>query len=217
MLIATQSKSILGTQRYFETVLSQGDYYTGAEINGSWYGKAAKHLGLEVGSEVGKDQFKAMLAGKHPLTGKKLVQRLRKNRRPGTDLTFSVPKSVSLAWAVNSDERILDALREAVHETIKADIEPLVCRRVRDGAHAGTKQRKQTGNLLYADFLHKTSRPVDGKVDPHLHIHAFVFNHTTDNNRHFAAELEEVIRQLPSLQAKFESRLARKMEQQKAG
>ena len=58
------------------------------------------------------------------------------------------------------------------------DIEPLVCRRVRSGKHAASKQRTLTGNLVYADFLHKTSRPVDGAVDPHLHIHAFVINTT---------------------------------------
>ncbi|MEM8735204.1 MAG: MobF family relaxase, partial [Planctomycetota bacterium] len=155
--------------------------------------------------------FAALLLGKHPETGEKLTQRSRKDRRPGTDLTFSVPKSVSLAWAINQDERIVEALRETVRECMKRDVEPLVQRRVRQGEHAWTKQRTKTGKLLYADFCHKTSRPVDGRPDPHLHVHAFVINWTEQNGKHYAAELEEIVRQRPSLQAKFEARLARRL------
>lgn len=214
MLIATQAKSIEGTEKYFDTVLTQGDYYTGAEINGTWNGKAADLLGLGVGTDVTKAQFKALLAGKHPITGQKLAQRVRQDRRPGVDLTFSVPKSVSLVWAINQDEAILDALREAVKETMTKDVEPLICRRVRQGKKADSMDRVKTGNLVYADFLHKTSRPVDGQVDPHLHIHAFVMNYTSDGGKHYAAELEEIFRERPSLQAKFEARLARRLKQQ---
>lgn len=209
MLIATQATSIEGTAKYFDTVLTQGDYYTGAEINGTWQGKGAELLGLGVGSDVTAKQFKALLAGVHPLSGKPLAQRIRQDRRPGVDLTYSVPKSLSLVWAINKDEKLLEAIREAVHESIAKDVEPLMCRRVRDGQHATSKHRKVTGNLIYADFFHKTSRPVEGQVDPHLHIHAFVMNHTTDGEKHYAAEMEEIIRQRPSLQAKFEARLAR--------
>jgi conjugative relaxase-like TrwC/TraI family protein len=212
MLNATQATSIAGAQQYFRTTLTQGDYYLGTEVNGSWRGKAASMLGLEAGSPVTPDQFKALLEGRHPMTGKRLVQRLRQDRRPGVDLTFSVPKSVSLAWAINGDERLLEALREAVYETMTRDVEPLVCRRVRAGAKAASTDRKLTGNLVYADFLHKTSRPVDGVVDPHLHIHAFVQNLTFDGSRCYAAELEEVMRQMPALQAKFDARLARRLK-----
>lgn len=211
MLIATQAKSIAGTEKYFDRVLTQGDYYLGQEVNGAWRGEGAGLLGLEEGASVKREEFHHLLAGLHPVTGEQLVQRLRKDRRPGVDFTYSVPKSVSIAWAVKKDERILAALREAVHETMARDVEPLVCRRVRDGGKAATKDRKRTGKLIYADFLHKTSRPVDGKTDPHLHIHAFCLNWTYDEGRHYAAELEEVIRSRPYLQAAFEARLAGKL------
>jgi conjugative relaxase-like TrwC/TraI family protein len=212
MLIATQSQSIEGAAKYFDTVLSVGDYYTGVEVAATWRGKAAEVLGLDAGARVTREAFKALLSGRHPVTCTKLTQRVRKDRRPGVDLTFSVPKSVSLAWAINGDERLLDALREAVLETMAKDVEPLVARRVRKGEYAATKQRKRTGNLVYADFLHKTSRPVDGKVDPHLHVHAFVLNYTSDEGEHYAAELEEIFRQRASLQAKFDARLARRLQ-----
>lgn len=214
MLNATLATSLAGAQRYY-TTLSQGDYYLlGREVVAMWRGQAAAMLGFAPGTRVTKAAFEAALAGSHPITGDKLVQRLRKDRRPGTDLTFSCPKSVSLAWAINGDERIIAALQAAVHETMALDVEPLVCRRVRAGKQVASTDRKRTGNLLYADFLHLTSRPVDGLVDCHLHVHAFVPNVTFDNGVCYAAELEEVMRQLPALQAKFEARLARRLEQE---
>jgi conjugative relaxase-like TrwC/TraI family protein len=211
MLIATQGKSVAGTQKYFEQVLTRGDYYLGQEVAGQWHGKGADILGLGQGSNVTKEQFNHLLEGKHPETGKNLTQRIRKDRRPGNDLTFSVPKSVSLAWAINKDEEILRVLQESVRETMKRDVEPLMQRRVRTGKHAQTKQKTHTGKLIYADFLHKTSRPVKGSADPHLHVHAFVINWTQQNGKNYAGEFEEIFRQRPSLQAKFEARLARKL------
>lgn len=213
MLNATQAISIEGTQKYFETVLTQGDYYIGQECTGTWNGKGAEILGLGIGSPVTKEEFKALLTGYHPKTGAKLVQKLRSDRRPGTDLTFSVPKSVSLLWAINQEERILEALRSAVQETMSRDVEPLMCRRVRAGGKANSKDRTRTGNLIYADFLHKTSRAVDGKVDPHLHIHAFVMNCTAEGSRYYAAEMEEIVRSRPYLQASFEARLAKRLKE----
>ncbi len=216
---ATQSKSIEGASRYFDDSLTKGDhgeyYVNGIEVAGQWHGKGAEILGVGVESEVTPEQFKRLLSGLHPTTGKKLVQRVRKDRRPGLDLTFSVPKSVSLAWAVNGDKEIQRVLNEAVHETMQNDVEPLMCRRVRNGKHVHTQQRKRTGNIIYADFMHTTSRSVDGQAaDPHLHIHCFVMNQTTDNGVHYAAEPEEIFRQRACLQAKFEARLARKLSQE---
>ncbi|QDT07450.1 Multifunctional conjugation protein TraI [Rubripirellula lacrimiformis] len=212
MLIATQGKSVSSTVQYFDQVLTQGDYYLGQEVNGQWHGKGADALGLGRGTDVTKQQFSDLLQGKHPIDGTALAQRNRSDRRPGMDLTFSVPKSVSLAWAINEDERVVDALRAAVHETMTRDVEPLMQRRVRGGKHANSEQKTTTGKLIYADFLHKTSRPVKGEADPHLHIHAFVINWTQDKGRHYAGQMEEIVRQRPSLQAKFESRLARKLQ-----
>ena len=93
MLIATQSRNVASTSQYFDQVLTQGDYYLGQEINGRWQGKGADLLGVGHGSTVTKEQFDALLQGKHPTTGEGLIQRNRKDRRPGMDLTFSVPVS----------------------------------------------------------------------------------------------------------------------------
>ena len=49
MLIATQATSVAGTQKYFEQVLTRGDYYLGQEVSGQWHGKGADILGLGKG------------------------------------------------------------------------------------------------------------------------------------------------------------------------
>jgi len=51
------------------------------------------------------------------------------------------------------------------------------------------------GNALWACFVHRTTRPVSGKVDPHWHCHALLMNATYDavENRWKAAQLGEVI------------------------
>lgn len=213
MLLVTQATSGVSTKTYFEKALTQGDYYLGQEVSGRWRGAGAELLSLGYGVIVEREHFAKLLMGQHPITGARLTQRLRKDRRPGMDLTFSVPKSVSLAWAINADERLLDALQEAVHETMARDVEPLMARRVRTGKFAATRQQRVTGKLVYADFLHKTSRPVGGRPDPQLHVHAFVMNWTSDEGKHYAGEFEEIKRQAPSLQAKFHARLARKLEE----
>lgn len=212
MLTLTQSTSAAGTARYFET-LSAGDYYLGERVVAKWSGDAADLLGLGKGTELTKAQFIDLLAGKNPVDGQPLTQRARKNRRPGMDMTFSVPKSVSLAFAINEDEAVLTAFRNAVNTTMAEDVEPLMHRRVRDGQYSRTKQRTQTGNMLWAGFEHKTARPVDGLVDPQLHTHCFVFNVTEHNGEFYAAELEEIVRRKARLEAGFKARLAKNLEQ----
>jgi len=212
---ATQSKNVAGAARYFDESLKQTEgYYATAEVAGGWHGSLTRQLGLESGAPLTSQQFKRLLAGLHPLTGKKLAQRMRKDRRPGFDLTFSVPKSVSLVHALNNDPEIERVFRDAVHETMEKDVEPLMARRVRTGKYAGTQQRKKTGKMIYADFVHQTARPADGKTaEPHLHMHCFVMNATEENGVYYAAEPEEIFRQRASrLQASFEARLAKKLQ-----
>ena len=84
-----------------------------------------------------------------------------------------MPKSVSLLYAMTRDERILDAFRDSVDATMQ-DIEAEMATRVRKG---GKNEERKTGNMVWGEFIHFTSRPVDGVPDPHLHAHCFVFKH----------------------------------------
>lgn len=111
-----------------------------------------------------------------PRTGGPLTLRTKDDRTVGYDFTWSAPKSVSLFYALTEDEAVLEAFRDAVQETMR-DIEAEMKVRVRK---KGRNEERITGNLAYAEFLHFTSRPVDGVPDPQLHAHCFVFNATYD-------------------------------------
>ena len=86
----------------------------------AWAGKGAAELGLH--GEVATDVFRTVLEGKVPDgSGRQLGRRGNEGEilhRPGRDLTFSAPKSVSIAALVGGDKRIVDAHDRAVKATL---------------------------------------------------------------------------------------------------
>ena len=115
MLRITQQDSAKGAKRYY----ASADYYS-EEIVGLWGGEGARLLGLE--GVVDKESFERLCDNLDPASGRKLTVRTRADRTVGYDFTFSVPKSVSLLYAMTGDQEILDAFRSAVDETMR-DIE----------------------------------------------------------------------------------------------
>src|SRR5580658_5624103 len=171
MLRISQQDSAQGAKRYY----ASADYYSeGQEIVGSWGGEGTRLLGLQ--GVVDKDSFDRLCDNLDPKTGRQLTARTRTERTVGYDFTFSVPKSVSPLYTLTGDREILDAFRSAVDETMK-DLEAEMKTRVRKG---GKDTDRTTGNMVWAEFIHTTSRPVDGIPDPQLHSHCFVFNTTWD-------------------------------------
>lgn len=73
---------------------------------------------------------------------------------------------------------------------------------------------RTTGNMVWAEFIHTTSRPVDGMPDPQLHAHVFAFNTTWDESekRWKAGQFRELKRDAPYFQAAFRVRLANKLQ-----
>src|SRR5947207_1518636 len=127
MIRITQQDSAKDAKRYYSTA----DYLSeGQEIVGSWGGRAAQLLGL--GGVVDRDSFDRLCDNFDPRDGKQLTARTRSDRTVGYDFTFSVPKSVSLLYALSGDRQIMDAFREAVDETMR-DIEDEMQTRVRKG------------------------------------------------------------------------------------
>src|SRR5207247_4373940 len=125
MIRITQQDSAGAAKRYYATA----DYYSeGQELVGSWGGKGASRLGLE--GTVDKFSFERLCDNLDPRTGKPLTVQTRTERRVGYDFTFSVPKSVSLLYAMSGDQDILDAFRASVAETM-LDIEADMKTRVR--------------------------------------------------------------------------------------
>lgn len=191
---------------YFKDALSQSDYYVNdQELQGRFKGKLAERLG--VAGPATKEVFYSFCENKHPRTDKPLTPRTKENRRIGYDVNFHCPKSVSILHALAKDDHILQAFEISVHDTM-LEIETDAKTRVRKG---GKFEDRDTGELLWAEFTHQTSRPVDGFApDPHLHAHCFVFNATHDavENRIKAGEFGTIKHDLPYYQARFHKRLA---------
>lgn len=294
MLRITPSVSSAAAKSYYRDALSRGDYYhssprskgllTEQEIVGAWGGRAAEKMGLR--GSVSREAFELLCDNLNPSTGERLTPRTKDDRRVGYDMTFSVPKSVSVMALVglgddnsnrgnvgnaprengnatgndihalpgngnaprnvdnaprppagnaasvagsasgneshtgasshrggadhrSGDHRIVAAFREAVRETL-VEMERAMKTRVRRG---GADTTRVTGNMAWAEFVHSTSRPVDGVPDPHLHTHAFVFNATFDprERRWKAGEFGDLKRDAPYYQAACDSRLAEKL------
>jgi Ti-type conjugative transfer relaxase TraA len=146
------------------------DYYTeSGRTSGRWLGSGTHALGLE--GEINEQTFDRLAAGVHPEGEAALVQRAGAHHRPGWDLTFSAPKSVSIVWGVAETaerEAIERAHTQSVERTLVfAESQQLfITRRGKDGIE------REAARPLIAAYLHGTSR----EADPQLHTHAFVMN-----------------------------------------
>src|ERR1700722_14860268 len=208
MLRINQQRSSIGAKSYFNDSLGRDDYYSRDahdEILGRWGGKGADRLGLS--GDVTRDAFHSLCDNQNPLTGQKLTCRTRENRSVAYDFTFNAPKSLSVLQALTKDERLLDAFRNSVRDTMQ-EMEVEVKTRVRKG---GVNEERVTGNLVYGEFVHLTSRPVGGVPDPHLHAHCVVFNATYDQveEKWKAAQFRDLVRDAPYYEAAFHARLSR--------
>ena len=148
------------------------NYYTEGQAiqNSEWTGAGAKELGLS--GAVKSEDFERLLNGKHPTREQEILGRRGAGKgapRAGIDLTFSAPKSVSLAALVGGDERIEIAHRQAVEAALKVVEERYSIARV---SVKGQRREEAFGNLVVAKFHHDTSRA----KDPQLHTHAVVLN-----------------------------------------
>jgi conjugative relaxase-like TrwC/TraI family protein len=245
-----------------EVATSAEDYYTGrGESEGRWVGSLSETLGLR--GSVDPDDFRAVLDGRHPETGERLVRsrtgferrsvraanqpslfdrdavdvprvaaRLKvsvgrvwqllwagqrataepseapkrylvgtkvarpdgrgemwevpraeveryeaahgsKKARPGYDLTLRPPKSVSILWALGTDEQ-----RHAIRQAHRESVDPVVDNMERHALYArpgtGDRGKVETDGLVAAAFDHRTSRA----GDPLLHTHVVTANLT---------------------------------------
>jgi conjugative relaxase-like TrwC/TraI family protein len=155
-----------------EVAESREMYYSGhGEAPGRWTGSASARLGLD--GMVEPEAFKAMFSGLDPATGEQLGRATsRTNGRPAFDLVFRPVKSVSILWALGSEDiqrAVKDAHDVAVREGLK-DLEQAVGTR----RGAGGAVRIQGQGLLAAAYDHRQSRA----GDPLLHTHVIVANRT---------------------------------------
>ena len=160
---------------------SHADYY-GAEATGVWFGEGAKDFNVS-GIFDAKDskEFKDLLDGRMPdgrVLGKKGKDN-EVNHRPGADLTFSSPKSISVEMHVLGDKESkqkLEGARDLALSRVLKHIESsgMVHTRKGDGGFI----REPIHKLTFALFNHTTNR----KLEPQDHTHCFLANATKCND-----------------------------------
>ena len=150
MISISNLKNAAQAASYYE----KDDYYVDKECPSQWWGKGAEKLGLE--GRVEREKFRDIMNGTLP-DGTEMPD-YRGDRRPGVDMTFSAPKSVSLMALVVGDDRIIEAHREAVSSALDWLENTSAQARVTQG---GVTSTEATGNLAVARFDHDTSRELD--------------------------------------------------------
>ncbi|WP_343317524.1 MobF family relaxase [Arthrobacter sp. TMP15] len=162
-------------------------YYTAtSNPPGQWLGAGLPGIGMTPYDTVTDATAKALFErGEHPSTGAALGrtpnqastvtgangQTVRRAAVAGFDLTFSVPKSVSVLWALGSDEykgKVMAAHRAALEATLAWLETSAIHTRAGHGgvAHVGVH------GAIAAAFDHWESR----SGDPQLHTHVVIAN-----------------------------------------
>lgn len=199
---------IRGNGSYYTTVGRDDYYLSGGEPPGVWLGSGAVALGL-VG-KVNETAYRNLIDGFSPDGATPLVRNAgRENRRPGWDMTFSVPKSVSEWFASVSGENpeFDKQFREAILRAIKKTIARLeeVAAFGREGL-GGTEHVRV--KLIVAGFEHRTSR----NYDPQIHWHCVVANAgITDEGETRAIVSKYLFRYKMAAGALFRAELAREL------
>lgn len=186
------------------------DYYSqGSDKTPSlWLGKAAERLGLS-GSVDRADHIQTLQA-LDPKTGEKLVSTSGENRRYGWDLTFSAPKSVSIAWAVGSEE-VKKSIEEAQTKAVGKVFEHIESHfaLARRGSSEKDTIVKEKAGLLAAAFLHGSSR----EQDPQLHTHLMLQNLLIREDGTFGTlEPKELFEWKTSLGALYRAELSKEIK-----
>ncbi len=201
------AKLRVGQEAYHLSGVAQSldDYYTGAgESVGQWIGGGAARLDLT--GDVRPDDLRAVLAGLAPGTGglDPNGNQLRTSARrvPGFDLTFKLPKSASVLYAVSDDPRVQGAIIDAGETAVREAVAWLEREAIRAnrGSHNKAWLDKQqaldptnttqwrphritTHGVVAAGFRHRTSRA----GDPLLHWHVLVANLVEGNDGRWSA------------------------------
>jgi conjugative relaxase-like TrwC/TraI family protein len=197
-------------KEYFAESLKREDYYSeGQEVSGDWQGIGVQKLGLS--GAVTQADFESLCDNEKPGTDERLTQRNKSNRTVGYDFNFHCPKSVSVAYEFTQDERILDAFKMSVNQTMR-EIESEIKTRVRK---QGANENRTTGNMIWAEFVHFTARPVNGIPDPHLHAHCYTFNTTWDDEekKWKAGQFRDLKADAPYFEAAFHARFSKQLSE----
>jgi len=152
------SLSVVSDAGYFHSMGSEHamEYFSeNQKIDGFWQGKLAEKEGL-IDKEVTQQDVE------------RIAGMVKNGERLGLNITYSAPKSVSVAYAILGDKRIKEVHENAVrvaNEWIEKNLAM-----TRQGQ--GGKERIQASGIAVANYTHETSR----SHDPQLHTHAVILN-----------------------------------------
>ncbi|MDE0001125.1 MAG: relaxase domain-containing protein [Rhodospirillaceae bacterium] len=173
-----------------------------------WQGKAARDTGLR--GHVLPGEFEDVLDGWVPGTEIRLG-RMREgehDHRPGWDITFSAPKSVSLEGLVVGDRRVIRAHDDAVRATLEWIERDLLQTRGWDPI-ARRRPRVAAEGMIVAGFRHLSSRG----GDPQLHTHCVLANITRNASGEWRSVEPTMIRRSEKLiGAYYRNELARRLQ-----
>lgn len=192
---------------YYLELANINYYVLGGEPLPVWHGTAAKEFGLSGVAQ--REHVERLCAGYHHETEEALVQNAgTAKRNPGQDLTFSAPKSVSIAWAV-ADPALRKAIEIKQMDAVKEALDFIEDKagRARIGKDGQTVVKSP---LLFALFEHGTSRA----LDPQLHTHALCINLTMHADGHVtAADTTQLYMWKMAAGAMYRAALARGMQE----
>ncbi|WP_298624825.1 MobF family relaxase [uncultured Legionella sp.] len=164
MLSVQPLKSAQGAADYYAAAFN---YYAGDAQALRWLGKGAEYLGLS--GVVEKEQMLQLLEGKLP--NGQVLQNKKGEHRPGFDMTYSAPKSVSILIGLQADPKLEQFHDLAVERSIsRIEKEFAQARVVIDGK----VHYVDTGKLVTAAFRQPSSRA----NDPATHTHGVTMNIT---------------------------------------
>jgi len=192
---------------YYLELANINYYIEGGEPLPLWHGTAALELGLSGIAQ--REHVERLCNGFHHESEKALVRNAgQESRNAGHDLTFSCPKSVSVAWAT------ADTLMRKAIETqqLNAVRQALDFIESKAGFARVGSQGQQTVKtpLLFALFEHGTSRA----SDPQLHTHAICINLTVHlDGRTTAVDSTHLYHWKMAAGAIYRAALARGMQQ----
>lgn len=183
-------------QYYQET----DDYYReGGAAPAFFAGEGARALGLEGAmTKAYAIAFARVLEG--TIDGAQIGHAER--HTPGWDVTFSAPKSVSVAALVNRDERLVAAHDAAVKAALQHLEQHAVVTRQRA---VGGEYEWKCGGMIAAVYRHETNR----NCDPQLHSHAVIANAVLADGKWRSLDSREIYNAQAEAGAVYMSELAR--------
>jgi conjugative relaxase-like TrwC/TraI family protein len=206
-MVATVGRCYINPQDYAqENYYSQGD----GLANSEWLGKAASAQGLngQIQENHFQNAYKALDPNGNPLRKQQSYSKQsQRHNRPGTDVTLSAPKSISVAALVMGDRSLEEAHKNAVRATIKYIEKNCIFYQTKQN---GKKLLLQSQTAQIAVFHHDDNR----NKDPQLHSHCVILNQTKcpDGTWRAVANKELYIQQ-KTIGAYYAHELARQLKQ----